>query len=125
MINYYYLYLILKCLSIYLFTSLSYIYTSEKGYWTNIKVKAYHSQSLEASPSGKSRYGTNLYKEGCAADRTYYPKGSQKGRWFTVDDTHPDTVRSIGLIYLRFLTEQKAQNWQEGFYRIYVERPKL
>jgi 3D (Asp-Asp-Asp) domain-containing protein len=103
-----------------------------KGYWTNIKVKSYHSLSLGVSTSGKSRYKTSLYKEGCAADRIFYPKGTRiyiifseghKGRWFTVDDTHPDVIGGSGLIYVRFRTEQKAKNWKIGHYRVYVETP--
>ena len=110
----------------------------DSGFWTSLTVKSYSSEQekrLERYSDGKTSYGTNVYQEGAAADKRYYPKGTKfyvackqngekKGRWFKVDDTLPETVGKNGTIYLRFLTISKADSWRSGTYKVYVVIPR-
>ena len=108
---------------------------SEKGYWTTLEVKAYNPTNTDSLSDGLTRYGTNAYQEGCAGDRVYYPQGTKiyvswrqlgkiKGKWFTVDDTHSKTVGKKNRLYLRFLTDFKVDQWNDGPYRVYVVLPR-
>jgi len=112
--------------------------TSEGGHWKKLKVKSYSSQQkkyLNRSQDGKTSYGTNIFQEGVAADKLYYPKGTmfyvawdqngkRKGRWFTVDDSLAQTAGKQGIIYLRFMTKKSANSWKNGNYNVYVKLPK-
>jgi 3D (Asp-Asp-Asp) domain-containing protein len=111
------------------------VFATEKGFWTKVEVRAYSPTQQESLSDGETRYGTNAYQEGCAADRRFYPEGTriyvewmqngeEKGRWFTVDDTHPDTVGKQSLIYLRFMTKKKAEAWSIQECRVYVVLPE-
>lgn len=124
----------MKVLVFLLTLSTSWLAASEKGYWTTMEVRAYSPTQRDSLSDGKTRYGTNAYQEGAAADRRFYPEGTRlyvewnqngekKGRCFTVDDTHPKTVGKQDLIYIRFLTKKKAEAWQAEKCRVYVVPP--
>lgn len=107
----------------------------QKGYWATMLVDSYHVLERESLADGKTSHDTNAFQEGCAADRRFYPKGTRlfvatgasdkqlRGKWFTVDDTHPDTVRRKDKILLRFMTEAKARKWKPGPYKVWVVLP--
>lgn len=107
----------------------------EKGFWTTLTVDSCHPLGISSLADGLTSYGTSAYQEGCAADRRYYPEGTRlfvatslsgkkpKGKWFTVDDTNPKTVRKKDKIMLRFMTEATADNWKKGVYKVYVILP--
>ena len=111
---------------------------ASKGYWSKIKVSAYQplqEKYLLRYRKGKTSYGTDVYCEGVAADKRYYPQGTKiyitweqdgvmKGKWWVVDDTLPATVGKKSLIHVRFLTERKQKEWLSKEYRVYVVIPR-
>lgn len=105
-----------------------------RGYWTELTLSAYHpfqEEFLERYAEGKTRYGSDVYREGAAADRRIYPEGTRlyvvtgeegrrKGKWFTVDDILPQTTGKRDVVYLRFLTAESCGKWESGSYRVFV-----
>lgn len=111
-------------------------FSEENGFWTEMKVKAYSQLQRNYLKDGKTTYGKNAYQEGCAADKYYYPEGTRfyvtwaqngekKGRWCTVDDTHPKTVGKKDMIYIQFLTKRKADSWKVRNCRVHVVLPTV
>ena len=124
----------MRALVFLLILSISWLAGSEKGYWTTMEVRAYSPTQRDSLADGKTRYGTNAYQEGAAADRRFYPEGTKlyltweensqkRAKWFTVDDIHPKTVGMKGLIYIRFLTKKKVVAWDVTNCKIYVVLP--